>query len=231
MARQFSPQHIEQMFKYIFEYSGFEVDGFDRQNRIIAYPSNNNQMFAFPMTKDGQILEGVRSYDLDIMTPPDELLYCAKIILGEKKFKKMKKILDNSTFKEILDILKPELWINYSLSRSKQKFVIFCRYTKEGVLKMITDLEDTYDAIAWYDFNPDGSAVLKACWDNEDTKYPPETFMSIIDYAQEIMDEKGFLKVWFNKLFHKGEYEFSFRDCLRIYDYYKHEENRVQDRI
>jgi hypothetical protein len=141
----------------------------------------------------------------------------------------MKKVLDNSTFKEILDILKPELWINYSKNQGKPKFIIFCRYTKEGVLKMITDYENTYDAIAWYDFNSDGSAVLKACWDSEATNYPADTFMSLIDYAQEIMDEKWFMSVWFNKLFHKGEYEFSFRDCLRIYDFYKSEESKIQE--
>ncbi len=228
MAKQFSPQHIEQMFKYIFEYSGFEVDGFDRQNRIIVYPNPQNQMFAYPMTKDGQILEGVRSYDLGIMTPPDELLYCSKIILGEKKYNKMKKILDNSTFKEILEILKPELWMNYSKHNGTPKFVIFCRLTKDGILKMITDYENTYDAIAWYDFNPDGSAELKACWDNEETKYPQEIFTGLIDYAHEIISEKNFISVWFNKLFHKGEYEFSFRDCLRIYDYYKSIESKIQ---
>lgn len=228
MAKQFSPQHIEQMFKYIFEYSGFEVDGYDRQNRIIAYPNPQNQMFAFPMTKDGQVLEGVRSYDLSIMTPPEELLYCAKIILGEKKYKSIKKVLDNSTFKEILEILKPVLWSNYAKHTDAPKFVIFCRFTKEGALKMITDYEDTYDAIAWYDFNSDGSAILKACWDSQETKYPPETFSGLIDYANEIKSEKNFIAVWFNKLFHKGEYEFSFRDCLRIYDYYKSIESKMQ---
>ena len=43
------------------------------------------------------------------------------------------------------------------------------------------------------------------------------------------MEEKGFIGIWFNKLFHKGEYEFSFRDCLRIYDFYKSEENKMSN--
>lgn len=231
MAKQFSSLHIEQMFKYIFEYSGFEIDGIDRQNRIVAYPSPNNQMFAFPMTKDGEILEGVRNYDIDIMTPPEELLYCAKIILGERQFKKMKKRINNSTFKEILDILKTELWINYSENHKYSKFVIYCRITKDGILKMITDYEDTYDAISWYDFYPDGSASLKACWDSEDTKYPPEAFSGLMEYADEIMRGKFFISVWFNKLFHKGEYEFAYRDCLKIYDFYKSIIDRFQQSV
>ena len=227
MAKQFLPEHIEQMFKYIFEYSGFEVDGYDRQNRIIAYPSANNQMLAFPMTKDGEILAGVRSYDLNIMTPPEELLYCAKIILGDKKFKQMKKVFDKSTFKEILDILKPELWVKYSKNTGK-KFVIFCRYTKDGSIKMITDYEDIYDAIAWYDFYSDGSASFKACWDSEETKYPPETFINVVNFANGIMKSKNIFCIWFNKLIHKGEYEFSYRDCLRIYDFFRSETGKSE---
>lgn len=228
MAKQLSPKHIEQMFKYIFEYSGFEVEGFDRQNRIIAYPSNNNQTFAFPISKDGQILEGVRSYDINIMTPPDELIYCAKIILGDKKFNKMKRIISKSTFKEILDIIKPELWVYYSKNNSAPKFIIFCHYTKDRTLKMITDYEKVYDAIAWYDFYQDGSANLKACWDSEDTKYPSETFTDVINYADKLINEKNIIAVWFNKLLHKGEYEFSYIDCLKIYDLYKSLENKIQ---
>lgn len=226
MAKQFSTEHIEQMFKYIFEYSGFEVDGFDRQNRILAYPSSNNQIFAFPTAKDGQILEGVKNYSLNIMTPPEELLYCAKIILGEQKFKKMKNILNKSTFKEILDIIKPELWMYYSKNKNP-KFEIFCKYTKNGIIKMITDYADVYDAFVQYDFYENGSANLKACWDNEETKYPQETFANVIYLANDLIKEKNIISVWFNKLMHKGEYEFSYRDSLKIYDCYNEELHKI----
>ncbi|HCB11098.1 MAG TPA: hypothetical protein DEO94_02935 [Cyanobacteria bacterium UBA11991] len=231
MGKRLSKQNIEQMFKYVFEYCGFEVDGIDPKDRIIAYPSSNNQCFIFSMRKGGEVCEGVRVPNIDLFTPPEELMYCAKIILGERTFKVMKKEIENSTFQEILELLKPVLWEKYSTNNNilKEKFIIYCHFTKDHVLKMVTDIENTDDAVQWHDFYEDGSAVIKENWNVPEEEVPPETFNSVVDLAYDIMDKQGTIRVFFNKLRHKGEYEFSYKDCLRLYDEYQYVSGSLQE--
>ena len=213
-----SQQNIDSMFKFIFEYSGFEVQGFDDEGRILGFPHPENRVFAVPTRRNcGKITGGLMPKNMNTYYPPAELFYCAKIILGDKQYKRLKKSFENSTFQEILNILKLELWGKYCTCHEDGKFIIECEYDKYNVLKIFVDREDAKDFASWYDINPDGSAKFTNL-SGDIEKYPPETFENVYDLALRIMDKRGFLNKFFNKLTHKGNYDFSYLDCLKIYD-------------
>ena len=77
--------------------------------------------------------------------------------------------------------------------------------------------EDDEDFVQWYDINSDGSARFSNL-SNDIKKYPPETFENVYDLALRIIDKKGFVGKFFNKLRHRGCYKFSYLDSLKIYD-------------
>jgi hypothetical protein len=213
-----SQQNIDSMFKFIFEYSDFEVQGFDEENRILGFPNPGNRVFAVPTRRNcGKITGGLMPKNMNTFYPPAELFYCAKIILGDKQYKKLKKTLETSTFQEILNILKLELWGKYCTCHEDGKFLIECEIDKYEVLKISVDKEDDEDFVQWYDINSDGSARFSNL-SNDIKKYPPETFENVYDLALRIIDKKGFVGKFFNKLRHRGCYKFSYLDSLKIYD-------------
>lgn len=217
MSKQkYSQTKIDNMFRFILEYSGFEIQGYDEENRIVSCPNPQNKIFTVPTTKSSKFFGGLMPKKMSIYTPPQELFYCAKIILGEKHYKKLHKTLKMSTFQEILNILRLELWGKYCTCAEDKKFIIYAILDKYETLIISTDREDSKKEQVQYNFNPDGSG--KIIYNNDTENFPPQTFENVYNLALQIIKSNNSLKNFFNKLFHQGGYEFSYIDSLKLYD-------------